>query len=83
MNLLAKLPNDGSADPLSVVYDVDLTIPADKVVSLDLMLMVMVVMMLMVKKDFIFLFSQAGLSHTATDVVNSTLGLFNVIIVIT
>jgi len=47
VNLLAKLPNDGSADPLSVVYDVDLTIPADKV---------------------------AGLSHTATDVVNSTLG---------
>merc|ERR1712110_926565 len=47
VNLLAKLPNDGSSDPLSVVYDVDLTIPADKV---------------------------AGLSHMATDVVNSTLG---------
>ena len=83
MNLLAKLPNDGSADPLSVVYDVDLTIPADKVVSLDLMLMVMVVMVLIVKKGFMFFFLQAGLSHTATDVVNSTLGLFNVIIVIT
>ena len=34
VNLLAKLPNDGSSDPLSVVYDVDLTIPADKVVRM-------------------------------------------------
>ena len=47
MNLLAKLPNDGSADPLSVVYDVDLTIPADKVVRMDLMLMLILVMVLM------------------------------------
>jgi len=44
---LGKLPNDGSADPLAAIYDVDLAIPADKV---------------------------AGLSHMATDVVNSTLG---------
>ena len=34
VHLLAKLPNDGSSDPLSVVYDVDLTIPADKVVRM-------------------------------------------------
>ena len=47
MNLLAKLPNDGSADPLSIVYDVDLTIPADKVVRMDLMLMLILVMVLM------------------------------------
>ena len=45
VNLLAKLPNDGSSDPLSVVYDVDLTIPADKVVRLNLMLIVVLVMM--------------------------------------
>ena len=48
MNLLAKLPNDGSADPLSVVYDVDLTIPADKVVRMNLMLMLILVMVLMI-----------------------------------
>ena len=64
MNLLAKLPNDGSADPLSVVYDVDLTIPADKVVSLDLMLMVMVVMVLMVKKRvYVFFLAGRTISH--------------------
>ena len=82
---MAKLPNDGSADPLSVVYDVDLTIPADKVVRLNLMLMVMMLMMITMlygQKGFMFLFSQAGLSHTATDVVNSTLGVFNNIIII-
>ena len=69
---MAKLPNDGSADPLGAVYDVDLTVPADKVVRLDLTFILVLVI-------FTFLFSQAGLSHTATDVVNSTLGLFNII----
>ena len=43
VNLLAKLPNDGSSDPLSVVYDVDLTIPADKVVRM-VMIFVTIIM---------------------------------------
>lgn len=46
VNLLAKLPAD-SPDPLAMLYNVELTVPADRV---------------------------AGLSHTATDLVNSVLG---------
>ena len=86
MNLLAKLPNDGSADPLSIVYDIDLTIPADKVVRLIIMIkmillivmmIIIIIVVIMIKKCFMFFPLQAGLSHTATDVVNSTLGIFN------
>ena len=56
MNLLAKLPNDGSADPLSVVYDVDLTIPADKVVRLNLM-------PILVKKFYVSFLAGRTISH--------------------
>ena len=38
MHLLGKLPNDGSADPLAAIYDVDLAIPADKVVGIFLII---------------------------------------------
>ena len=35
---MGKLPNDGSADPLAAIYDVDLAIPADKVVRIFLII---------------------------------------------
>ena len=38
VHLLGKLPNDGSADPLAAIYDVDLAIPADKVVRIFLII---------------------------------------------
>ena len=38
VHLLGKLPNDGSSDPLAAIYDVDLAIPADKVVRIFLII---------------------------------------------
>ena len=38
VHLLGKLPNDGNADPLAAIYDVDLAIPADKVVGIFLII---------------------------------------------
>ena len=72
VHLLGKLPNDGSADPLAAIYDVDLAIPADKVVRIFLIISKIEKMAL---RWMIMFFLQAGLSHMATDVVNSTLGV--------
>ena len=33
VNLLGKLPAENSSDPLAMLYTIDLTVPADRVVS--------------------------------------------------